>query len=510
MLQEALNPRRLMDAQAGVKPRQPRMGRDSAWLAGADLIAVFLALFGQVVLTRALWTESYGLFIIALDVFATLFLVIDLGLPTLLARDGSSALHRILPSIHRIYRLQFILALPFIFLGFILVMLFDSNWWQHGPLLLICATIALIHIASYAPRSGLRAAGEARLEAWTKVLERGLTTVAYMSLYAVGVTSVAGYAFAFLLGAASGLFFALRWVKISLSQFQDDEGRVGDLGTSWKNNKALLLQALPFAVTLGVLPYVIRIEKFIISLELGVESVALFHVAQLAWLAGLVIPQALRAALLPVLGQSRNRKDLFQQHMSASLDVCFGLLPIGIYAGAFIVTVFLPLAFPSQYTDGSLGVSAVSLFMVLLLGWCFTLLSTPTYTALQAGFQPWRFTAFIFTVALFAALVGYVLIVVIASNNIGSLYAAGLASTISAAFSLILSIHLSAAWRLVQARLKEWSLAILCSSLSCIGLVNNSILAFSGCVMFVFIPRALRASVSTIQETPLQKTESEE
>ena len=61
----------------------PRMGRDSAWLAGADIVAVFLALFGQVVLTRALWTESYGLFIIALDVFATLFLAADLGLPTL-------------------------------------------------------------------------------------------------------------------------------------------------------------------------------------------------------------------------------------------------------------------------------------------------------------------------------------------------------------------------------------------------------------------------------------------
>ena len=72
--------------------RQPEMGRDSAWLASADIVAVFLALFGQVLLTRALSTEEFGLFIIAFDAFATLFLIVDLGLPTILARDGAKAI----------------------------------------------------------------------------------------------------------------------------------------------------------------------------------------------------------------------------------------------------------------------------------------------------------------------------------------------------------------------------------------------------------------------------------
>ena len=94
--------------------RRPEMGRDSAWLASADIAAVFLALFGQVLLTRALSTESFGLFIIAIDAFATLFLIVDLGLPTLLARDGAKALHRVWPSVLRIYRLQAIMLLPFL------------------------------------------------------------------------------------------------------------------------------------------------------------------------------------------------------------------------------------------------------------------------------------------------------------------------------------------------------------------------------------------------------------
>ena len=392
------------------KSRLPQMGRDSAWLAGADLVAVFLALFGQVVLTRALWTESYGLYIIALDVFATLFLVIDLGLPTLLARDGPNAPHRIWPSILRIYNLQFKAAIPFLLLALVLFPSIDSNWTSHLPVMSICALIALTHIASYAPRSGLRAAGEARLEAWTKVLERAVTTAAYLSLYALGITSVVGYASAFLFGALTGFILALWWVRRTVRIYDGKQGDQGDLGVDWIDNRTLMLQALPFAITLGVLPYVVRIEKFIIGFEMGVDSAALFHVAQLAWLAGLVVPQALRAALLPVLGKARFSPSLFRREMNASLDICLGLLPIGVFAGAFIVKVFLPFAFPSQYTDGSLGASAVDLFMVLLLGWCFTLLATPTYTALQAGLRPWRFTFFISVVVLFAALLGFFLI----------------------------------------------------------------------------------------------------
>ena len=68
--------------------RRPSFGRDSVWLSAADIIAVFLALAGQLLLARALLAETYGLLIIALDLFATLFLLLDLGLPTLLARDG--------------------------------------------------------------------------------------------------------------------------------------------------------------------------------------------------------------------------------------------------------------------------------------------------------------------------------------------------------------------------------------------------------------------------------------
>lgn len=487
------------------------MGRDSAWLAGADIIAVFLALLGQVVLTRALWTESYGLFILALDVFATLFLVIDLGLPTLLARDGSRAPHRIWPSMKRVYSLQFKATIPFLFAAVVAFLVGEGDWLNHAPLMLICGLIALVHIATYAPRSGLRAAGEARLEAWTKVLERGFTTAAYIVLYALGMTSVVAYATAFLFGAFSGLLFALWWARVTLRVYDAQPGEQGEMGEAWLSNRALLLQALPFAITLGVLPYVVRIEKFIVGLELGVESAALFHVAQLAWLAGLVLPQALRAALLPVLGKVRHQPNQFVREMNASLDICFGLLPIGIFSGAAIVKLFLPLAFPEQYLDGSLGASAVDLFIVLLLGWCFTLLATPTYTALQAGLHPWRFTFFIVIVVGFSAVIGFALIGWQAdTGRTEGLYAAAYASTLSALFALVASIHLSMSWNAVRNRGKEWLIAVTCMTVACYGILNGTVLALAGVVLFMFTPQAIRAVGSSVQGTPILKTSEAE
>ena len=103
--------------------------------------------------------------------------------------------------------------------------------------------------------------------------------------------------------------------------------------------------------------------------------------------------------------------------------------------------MLLLLAFPSQYTNGELGASAVDLFIVLLSGWCLTVLATPTYTALQAGKNPWNFTIFIASVVLFATILGIMLIGYYSSLKTNGLFAAAVASTISSAFLLFASIH---------------------------------------------------------------------
>ena len=486
----------MSEATTNQTGRDLNMGRDSSWLIGADIFAVFLALIGQVVLTRALITEDYGIFIIALDVFATTFLIIDLGLPTILTRDGANCVNKIWEAIWRIYRIQFVCMIPFVVIALLGVTIIVDDWTAFLPVILTCMLVALAHIFSYAPRSGLRAAGYAWMEACTKVIERIGAVAGYLTLYYFGSDSVESYAIAFLIGALLGLISAVLFARFTLKPTANDSSWQ-DLDECWIDNKSLILQSLPFAITLGILPYVIRIEKFIVAGTMGVDSAALFHVAQIAWLAGLVVPQALRAALLPILGQRRNDEKKFFASIEKSLDLCFAILPIGLFGGALLIQFLLPIAFPEQYTDGSIGPSAVELFMILLIGWCLTLLATPSYTALQAGENPWKFTLFIGFVVVFGCIIGFLLIGSMATSPTWGLYAAAIASTMTSAFLLFSSLHLAKLWLIVRQRKTDFFAAVTLVSITCFGFATNSLLALSGLVLFMFVPRGWKVMLAT-------------
>ena len=364
-------------------------------------------------------------------------------------------------------------------------------------LLVVAGLIALTHVASYAPRSGLRALGEARTEAISKVMERGVTVCGYGVLYAQGSTSVIAFAGAFLCGATVGWL----WALISLMRkappapsVQQWEG----LSDAWVSNQRLIFAALPFAITLAVLPYVIRLEKFLVAGASGAELAAVFHVAQLAWLAGLVVPAALRSALLPVLGQFRDEPSRLHQEMNQALDMCFALLPYGLFGGYLTVSLLAPLAFPTPYLDGTYGASAVDLFAVLLAGWGLTLLATPTYTSLMAGRYPWRFTKFIFSVLVVAAVLGSLFVLELAEKDGSILYAAAVASSLSAGALLVLSWWMSGHQAFVEQRRDEWALALVCSGFVVVGLATHTLWWVFGVPLFLFTPQGWRAVRSTL------------
>ena len=481
---------------APAPPRRPSSGRDAGWLVGADLVAVVLAFIGQIVLTHALLAEHYGWMVLAIDLFASLFLVIDLGLPTLLARDGSRAPELVSSAIWRIYRLQFLVSIPFVLFALVL---HPEDWMNLNPpslVLIFAGLIALAHVASYAPRSGLRVLGEARLEAVSKVAERSVTTLGYLTLFSLGSTSVTAYTAVFLAGAVVGWLLALVLVMYR-SPGNSESMNWTRLHPSWASNKALLYAALPFALTLGVLPYVVRIEKFMIAGSQGVEVAAVFHVAQLAWLAGLVVPAAMRAALLPVLGASIDDELRYHREMEKAADMSFGLLPVGLFGGAFLVAIFAPIAFPSEYLDSTFGASAIDLFYVLLFGWVMTLMATPTYTALMAGANSWRFTQFIAIVLVVAVLLGALFILTLPSNSTQRLYGAAIASSMTAAFLLLLSWVMSGSFKKVNQRRDDWLMMLLCTTFAVVGFVTHTLWWVFGLPLFMFVPRGLKAIRST-------------
>ena len=484
--------------------RRPAFGRDSIWLASADVVAVLLAFVGQLILARALISESYGLFVIAIDLFATLFLLLDLGLPTLLARDGPRQPSAIWSGMMHIYRLQGFVVL-IVAPVLVLIVLLQT---KHDTLMLLGAFVALVHIASYAPRTALRAAGDARYESMTKVIERLATTVGYAVLFYSASTDAIAYATAFLFGAILGLLLALIGAYRVCSK-SNEKRSFSELGSDWVSKKSILLAALPFAVTLGVLPYVIRIEKFILAKRLGFDEVALFHVGQLAWLAGLLVPQAMRAALLPVLGASRNEKLLFNQHLNRVEAICFALAPIGMVAGAIVVWVLLPLGFPSEYFDGSLGASATDVFMILLAGWAFTVLSVPSYTALQAGERPWLFTLLILVVVLSSTVFGVAFIHWGAQRSVGfAIEMAAYASVASSLVMLLLGIVLSRRVKEFKHRGRQWFATLVVVFVVSVALSEQSYWFLLGLGLFTLLPQGFEA-VRTTVEKPTMMTSIE-
>ena len=129
--------------------RQPAIGRDAGWLLSAEIVAVFLAFIGQIILTRELLAEEYGWLVLAIDIYASVFLIADLGLPTLLARDGAGNPQGVRSAVGRIYRFQGIAFVCFLSIALFLQPL---NWFgNEAPqyLAMICILISFIHIASF-------------------------------------------------------------------------------------------------------------------------------------------------------------------------------------------------------------------------------------------------------------------------------------------------------------------------------------------------------------------------
>ncbi len=376
--------------------RRPKLARDTAWLASSDGLAITLGLLGQIILARALLQSDYGLLVIILDAFATMYILIDAGLPTILARDVPRVPGASKRAVRRVLKLQTMIAAPFILFSAIA----SSMIWNDVPLtlLLACGLVALGHIMAYPHRSMLRALGEARLESIVKLVERVVTTGLYWVFFTIGYENPAIYA----AGFSIGVFISLIGTLVIGERIAREDG--SKLPEHWNSNKTLFISALPFAVTLGILPYVTKLEKFLLAGLTSYSEVSIYHVAQLAWIAGLMLPQAMRAALLPYLGEVRDKPRNFSKRMLIAHHWTLILLPVGLIAGHLIVSFSIPMFFDSEYSQ------AVEVFDILLAGWAITLLAIPWYVALQAGNNPWRFTSLIALVVLAAAISGWLLI----------------------------------------------------------------------------------------------------
>ncbi|MDP6640486.1 MAG: oligosaccharide flippase family protein, partial [Candidatus Poseidoniaceae archaeon] len=158
-------------------PRRPELVRDSSWLASSDVLAILLGLVGQAFLAKSLLRSDFGLMVVVIDAFVVMFLLVDAGLPTIITRDVPRAPSQCRSLVMQTFRIQAIIAAIMAPIGFIIAL----KLWPDASLLLLGASggIAILHVFTYAPRSALRALGEARKEAIVKLVERVSVTFGY-------------------------------------------------------------------------------------------------------------------------------------------------------------------------------------------------------------------------------------------------------------------------------------------------------------------------------------------
>ena len=150
---------------------------------------------------------------------------------------------------------------------------------------------------------------------------------------------------------------------------------------------SLLVSALPFAVTLGVIPYITRVESFPCGISL--ESVAI-STRQLAWMAGMIVPISISSAIAD-LGENRNDPERFRKEIDKAIIPIKILLVAGFILGFFCYSN-LTSSIPEEYTNYENGLTSLEVFIYLLSGWGFSLLAAPWNSALKAGENPWMYT----------------------------------------------------------------------------------------------------------------------
>ena len=367
--------------------RRVRLERDTLWLSAADMAALLVGIAVHVVLTQTFTDGDYGRWVLLLDLFYVTATIVDLGLPTLIGRDGERLGGSAHDLVHRCLRIQIRFALPIIVIGGLLGWMWvgESTVWLVASFIL--ALSACVQILTYAHRAALRALGESRQEALVRFVDRGATAVGIvLAAYQFGAHPVA-LALATFAGPLGAMFVAI-WLG---------EKRLGtvdggaDLETSNAEGRRLINLGFPFLLAAIALVVNVRVEKLMLGLISSPIQVEIFQIAWLAFIAGYAPILSVRAVMLSWFGEVRNEADkMWYRAKRAAVLIAVASIP-GFFIGGLIGMEALEMVFPN-YADKATGV-----FSWMLFAWILALFASVPLTLIQVGEQPLRYAALLWS-----------------------------------------------------------------------------------------------------------------
>ena len=415
--------------------RRVRLERDTLWLSAADMAALLVGIAVHVVLTRTFTDGDYGRWVLLLDLFYVTATIVDLGLPTLIGRDGERLGTAAQGLVHRCLKIQIRWALPIIAIGGILGWLWvgKSTIWLVASLIL--ALSACVQILTYAHRAALRALGESRQEALVRFVDRGATAVGIVLAASLFGAHPIALALATFLGPIGAMIIAI-WLGEKRFSIVTEDGF--EIETKKAEGRALINLGLPFLLAAIALVANVRIEKLMLGILSTTDSVEIFQIAWLAFIAGYAPILSIRAVMLSWFGEVRDAPEkMWHRAKRAAMLIGVASIP-GFFIGSLAGVEALVTVFP-EYAE------ATTVFSWMLYAWILALFASVPLTLVQVSERPLRYAALLWLGIIADLLACWVLI----PDSQNPAEQAAFAAIIGAA--MVLTASTIEAWRLHSA-----------------------------------------------------------
>lgn len=359
---------------------------DTAWLSFAEIIALTLGLLSQVILTRGLSSEEYGLWIVVFDAMLTIFLILDPGITTVIGRELPSNHHSSFDFLLSLMKIQIYSSIALIVFLFFLFETYGSLSEFSIIATLLISTGAFSTALSSPPKAILRSTGKASWEAVMRVIDRALLASCYVLIYNHN-GSLIDYCMALAICPSLSAFIIYSLAIVHTLRLRTTNFKSTPIEY---NPKIILSRSLPFFIFISLIQILERADKIILYLNYPADYVSTYGIALLVYFTGMAVTRIIRNVLLPWFSECEpSSPDILSDRYKISFVFVCSIIPLGTII-AQLVMMTVPIAvFPDDYIypDHDLF-SSESIFRILLIGWSIQMLVSPSWESIRSHSPP--------------------------------------------------------------------------------------------------------------------------
>ena len=354
--------------------------KNSAYLISSQAVILVASLVSQVVLTRNLLANEYGLIVILIDIGMTLSLLIDFGMPTWLTREWDGSKETITGLISKVMKSE-IKILIIMSASALIALYYVDEIASFYCIILSCLILMIVE----PHRLGLRLADRTEFEAISRSMERVLMLIGYLYLEYNNALSLENIGVMLLVCSIITLLATQSlYHRFVFSRFEFINVEIGFL--------EIMKNSLPFSLALAIYPLIGRTDKLLLGFFSGALSVGIYNIGWIVISVGLMITSKLRQAILPELAETKTNEEKIAVIMKAR-PLINSLVLIGIPICLLASYFLLELVFPKEYLiyDDIAEIAGFDLILMMLPLWVWSMFSIGGLEASKFHKNKWVF-----------------------------------------------------------------------------------------------------------------------